>query len=284
MARRPRPTPRRAGRDCISSARLARPGAATQQLRAEWRWCASPCWSATRRSACTGWSTTSSAIRSSCPGAAAPRWSYRDGERDARFDPHRLPRHPAELQDRESHAAARADRDPAGQRSVSRARWHLALHGARRRRRAGSISSCTTSSRTSCWSSWSDRCSSTSPTRFVDAFLKRAEQLYGRVSQPMRVEVVYALPLRQDVHRGSTWPRAPPCARRSQRSGVLARHPELDLARRPRRRMGPSGGARRAAAATATGWRSIARCRPIRRRRGAARRAPRIAGHATRLS
>ena len=83
---------------------------------------------------------------------------------DACLHPHRLSRHPPELQDGEPHATARADRDPVGQRSVSRPGRDLALHRARRRTRAASTSSCTTSSRASCWSAWWARCSTTSPT------------------------------------------------------------------------------------------------------------------------
>lgn len=68
-------------------------------------------------------------------------------------------------------------------------------------------------------------------TTFVEAFVKRADQVYGKShGEQIRVEVVYALPTKQElfivkVAPGTTVRQA------IEASGIVEKYPEIDLAK-----------------------------------------------------
>jgi hypothetical protein len=69
------------------------------------------------------------------------------------------------------------------------------------------------------------------PIPFVDAFVRRAAQVYGEAMAEMfKVEVCYALPEKQEsgplsLPEGATLQQA------LEASGLLEKHPEIDLRR-----------------------------------------------------
>ena len=187
----------------------------------------SPCWSATPRSACTRWWTVWSAIPSSCPGAGAPSVEYRDGQvtrASIRIDYrgiHQSFRTENRTQPR------RTDRDPAGQRPIPGPGRDLALHRARRGR---------------------------VPHRLPAALriLEQAAGAPGRAGIPLhRQQLRRCIPQARrealrELSRHARWKSSTPCrwsrtlshsmcaagatvGEALAASGMLARHPDIDL-------------------------------------------------------
>ena len=144
------------------------------------------------------WSTMSSGTRNSCLGAAGRGRAAGRGDHPCR-DPSTIT------------ASNRASRRKTGPNhpNASISDWSAARFvvltgsGASRRYRrklAKSTFACTTNSPTACWRSWSARSSAHRHT-LLDAFAASRAAIPSVSGEEIGVEVVYALPLAQDISR-----------------------------------------------------------------------------------